>query len=289
MSKLSLFVSALLASSTLCAADITRHGSLTLDGARQVLAEATAYAKSHGAPGGAIAVVDAAGVLVSLDRLDGTFPAAPNISIGKARTAALFRKPTRDFEKLVNDGRVTMTTLPEVTPFTPLQGGVPIVVDGAVVGAVGVSGAASAQQDDEIAQAAADGFAKRQLARASEVSYVPSARVEEGFRKDVNLVQGDAYRVNASRRDAPGEAEIHLHDTDIFYVREGAATLVTGGQVVGARNVAAGEVRGPSIEGGQELELRAGDVVTIPRGVPHWFKRVAAPFTYYVVKSDAEG
>src|SRR5512134_3135248 len=159
------------------AAGVASAPTLTLEGARQVVVEATAYARAHNAPGGAIAVVDAAGVLVGLERLDGTFPAASNISIGKARTAALFRKATRDFETLVNQGRYTMTTLPDVTPFTPLQGGVPIVVDGAVVGAVGVSGAASAKQDDEIAQAAADGFAKRRSAQAADVTFVPSARV----------------------------------------------------------------------------------------------------------------
>jgi len=289
MRTLPLFISTLLASSALPAADIARQGTLTLEGAKEVIAQATAYAKANNAPGGAIAVVDSSGLLVSLERLDGTFPAAPNISIGKARTAALFRKPTRDFENLVNKGRVTMTTLPDLTPFTPLQGGVPIVVEGVIVGAVGVSGAASAQQDDDMAQAAADGFVKLQTARAAEVSYVPSARVEQAFRDDANLVTGDAYRVNASRRSAPGEAEVHLRDTDIFYVREGTATLVTGGQVLEPHNLSSSEIRGRAIEGGHEQKLRAGDVITIPHGVPHWFKTVDGPFTYYVVKSESEG
>jgi glc operon protein GlcG len=289
MKTLALFVSTALASAALPAADLARQTTLTLDGAKQVIAQATAYAKANQAPGGAIAVVDASGLLVSLERLDGTFPAAPNISIGKARTAALFRKPTRDFENLVNKGRITMTTLPDVTPFTPLQGGVPIVIDGVVVGAVGVSGAASAQQDDDIAQAAVDGFVKLQSAASGKVSFVPSSRVEKGFREDANLVTGDAYRVNASNRKAPGEAEVHLGDTDIFYVREGRATLVTGGQVVEPRNASPTEIRGRAIEGGQEQKLEAGDVITIPRGVPHWFKSVETPFTYYVVKSESQG
>jgi len=285
MKAITLFVSAMLAQSAAGAASVVNQPSLSLEGARQVIAEATAYAQAQAAPGGAIAVVDAAGVLVGLERLDGTFPAASNISIGKARTAAQFRKPTRDFENLVNKGRVTMTTLPDVTAFTPLQGGVPIVVDGQVVGAIGVSGAASAQQDDEIAQAGADGFARAQARAAAAIRHVPRATVEQGFRDDANLVTGDAYRVNASRRDGPGEAEVHLGDTDIFYVREGSATFVTGGQLVEPRNVSATEIRGRAIEGGEERHLEAGDVVTIPRGVPHWFKSVDAPFTYYVVKS----
>lgn len=287
MRALSLFVSAMLAQTSAQAAELGRTANLTLDGAREVIAAAVAHARASQAPGGAIAVVDASGTLVSLERLDGTFPAAPSISIGKARTAALFRKPTRDFEALVNGGRVTMTTLPEITPFTPLQGGVPIVVDGSVVGAVGVSGAASAQQDDEIAQAAADSFAKRRSAHAAPVTHVPRATVDAGYRRDANLVSDAGYRVNASRRDGPGEAEVHLTETDIFYVQQGNATFVTGGRVVEPRSVSATELRGRAIEGGEVRELRAGDVITIPYGVPHWFKRVDAPFTYYVVKSTA--
>jgi glc operon protein GlcG len=80
------------------------------------------------------------------------------ISIGKARTAALFRRPTKAFEDIINKGRTAMTTLND---FTPLQGGVPIVIDGQVVGAVGVSGAASAQQDEEIAVAGANALAAK--------------------------------------------------------------------------------------------------------------------------------
>jgi len=289
MRALSLFVTTILASAALPAADLAQSRALTLDGAKLVIAEATAFARANSAPGGAIAVVDTAGVLIGLERLDGTFPAASNISIGKARTAALFRKPTRDFENLVNKGRVTMTTLPDVTPFTPLQGGVPIVVDGQVVGAVGVSGAASAQQDDDIAQAAADAFGKRQAAQAGSVMHVPKAQVEQGYREDANLVASSGYKVNASRRDGPGEAEVHLTDTDIFYVREGSATFVTGGRIVEPRSLSATEVRGRALEGGDERRLQAGDVITIPSGVPHWFKAVETPFTYYVVKSKSGG
>jgi glc operon protein GlcG len=289
MKALPMFVSAMLASSAATAASVVNQPSLTLEGARQVIDAATSYAKQHAAPGGAIAIVDVAGVLVGLERLDGTFPAASNISIGKARTAALFRKPTRDFEGIVNKGRYTMTTLPDVTPFTPLQGGVPILLNGIVVGAIGVSGAASAQQDDEIAQAGADGFARAQASAAAAIRHVPRAAVEQGYRNDVNLVADERYRVNASRRDGPGEAEVHLGETDIFYVREGSATFVTGGRVVEPRNVSSTEVRGRAIEGGEERRLEAGDVITIPNGVPHWFKSVDAPFTYYVVKSVSGG
>lgn len=129
--------------------------TLTLDGAQKVLALATAEAKRLGA-GGAIAVVDDGGHLLALERLDGTFPAAWSVSVGKARTAAQFRRPTRVFEEAIKGGRISLTA---VTEMVPLQGGVPLLVDGQVVGAIGVSGAASAQQDDDIAQAVADQFA----------------------------------------------------------------------------------------------------------------------------------
>ena len=91
-------------------------------------------------------------------RLDNTFPAASTISLGKARTSALFRKPTKFFEDVVNKGRTTMLALPD-TLFTPLQGGIPLVVDGQTVGAIGMSGAASAAQDEEIALVAAKALA----------------------------------------------------------------------------------------------------------------------------------
>jgi glc operon protein GlcG len=131
---------------------------LTLDGAKKVIAAAVAEAKSRNAPGGAIAVVDDGGNLIALERLDNTFAAGANISIGKARTAALFKRPTKAFEDIINKGRTAMTTLPD---FTPLQGGVPILIDGQIVGAVGVSGAASAQQDEDLAIAGAKALATR--------------------------------------------------------------------------------------------------------------------------------
>jgi glc operon protein GlcG len=129
----------------------TKHG-LTLDGARRVIASAQVEARKLNAPGGVVAVVDEGGNLMALERLDGTFAAGANISIGKARTAVLFKKPTKVFEDIIKNGRTSMVALND---FTPLQGGIPIVVDGEVVGGVGVSGAASAVQDEELAIAGA--------------------------------------------------------------------------------------------------------------------------------------
>jgi glc operon protein GlcG len=275
---------ALFVSGASIAADIANSPTLTSDGAKAVTSAALEYAHGKAAPGAAIAVVDASGTLIYLERLDGTFLNASEISVGKARTAVLFGKPTRVFEDLVNKGRYAMLDVPAVAPFTPLQGGVPIIVGGKVVGAIGVSGAASAAQDDEIASAGAAAF---ESAHQEKVSFVPHDQVDAGFRKDANLVAARGFRVNASRRDGPGEAEVHLGDTDIFYVLQGHATVVTGGQLVQPRTLSATEIRGSEVSGGEEHRIGKGDVITIPRGVPHWFKQVDAPFTYYVVK-DAE-
>jgi glc operon protein GlcG len=125
--------------------------SLTLEGARSVGDAAAQFAKANGA-GPSIAVVDDGGHLLYFTRPESSFAAGASVSLGKARTAAIFKKPTRDFEDTINKGRFTMTALPD---FTPLQGGVPIVQDGQVIGAIGVSGAKSAAQDEEVARAGA--------------------------------------------------------------------------------------------------------------------------------------
>jgi glc operon protein GlcG len=140
--------------------DTTTHHALTMDGAKKVAEAEAAFAKSNGA-GGSIAVVDEGGHLLYFVRLGGSFPAGANVSIGKARTSATFKKPTKDFEDIINKGRFTMTALSD---FTPLQGGVPIVHDGHVVGAIGVSGAKSAQQDEDIAKAGAAAVAETKTA-----------------------------------------------------------------------------------------------------------------------------
>src|SRR5437867_6701600 len=127
-------------------AQTTEKKSLTIDGARRVIAAAVAYAKKNNAPGGVIAVVDEGGNLMALERLDGTFAAGANISIGKARTSVLFKRPTKAFEDIIKNGRTAMVALSDAY-FTPLQGGIPIIVDGQIVGGVGVSGAMNAQQD----------------------------------------------------------------------------------------------------------------------------------------------
>src|SRR5512147_2307307 len=124
---------------------------LTLAAAKQIVATAVVEARKDGS-GGAIAVTDEGGALLYLERLDDTFPAASAVSIEKARTAATFRRPTRVFEDAIKNGRVALAA---VDVMTPLAGGVPIVVDGQTIGAIGVSGAMTAARDEEVALAGA--------------------------------------------------------------------------------------------------------------------------------------
>lgn len=130
-------------------AQVAETYELTLEGAKEIMAKATDYAKANNAPGGAIAIVDAGGNLILLERLNGTFPIASEVSHGKARTAALFKMPSKNLEDNILKGRTSLITVGE----NMLRGGVPIIYKGKVIGGIGVSGAASADQDAEIAQA----------------------------------------------------------------------------------------------------------------------------------------
>jgi hypothetical protein len=117
-----------------------------------------------------------------------------------------------------------------------------------------------------------------------EVRFIGHDEVEAAFAKGMPMIEVGDYKIHASRREGPGMAEIHTRDTDIAYVIHGSATLVTGGTAVGVKEIAAEELRGTAIQGGETRQLQVGDVVVIPNGVPHWFKDVKAPFLYYVVK-----
>lgn len=267
-----------LLATALCVGQVQTKRSITLDGATRVIAAAMAEAHRAKATG-IFAVVDDGGNLVALERIDGTFAAGANVSIGKARTAALFKKPTKFFEEVVGKGRTAMVALND---FTPLQGGVPIVVDGEIVGAIGVSGASSASQDEEFAMAGAAALGSG----PAPVSYFDRGAVDDAFAKGAVLFNGsDKYMVHASRREKPGVAEIHTKDADIVHVLDGTATIVTGGEAVGVKMTAPDEYRGESIRNGDERKLAKGDVIVIPAGTPHWFKEVSNPFLYYVVKA----
>jgi uncharacterized protein GlcG (DUF336 family) len=124
---------------------------ITLEGAKKMMASAEAEARKNSWTV-AIAIVDAAGSLIMFQKLDETQPGSIEVAIGKARSAANFKRPTKALEEIISGGRSVFLALEGLTP---LQGGLPVVADGKVIGAVGVSGVLSSQ-DEQVAQAALD-------------------------------------------------------------------------------------------------------------------------------------
>ncbi len=127
--------------------------TLTLAAAKAIAAGAEAEAAKNGWRV-VIAIVDDGGYPIILQRIDGTQVGSVAVAIGKAKTAILFKRPTKKLEESINGGRFTFLNAPDVVP---LEGGLPIIVDGDMVGAIGVSGVQSAQ-DVQIGQAGIDAF-----------------------------------------------------------------------------------------------------------------------------------
>jgi quercetin dioxygenase-like cupin family protein len=121
------------------------------------------------------------------------------------------------------------------------------------------------------------------------VTYFPANAVDASFAKSPPpvLFQTGNVRLMTPTRTQGGEAEVHATDGDIFYVVEGAATFLVGGTIVEGHETAPGETRGKGLDGGTPYELKAGDVISIPAGVPHWFKSTQGRFKYLVVKVGA--
>lgn len=127
---------------------------MKLELAKQIAAKAASKAQELNVPG-AIAITDASGSLIYLEVLDGTMPAAANITIGKAATAAVFRRPTIKLEQLIQEGgRTVMQNLSGITstPYVPLMGAYPIEKDNQVIGAIGIGGAHTGENDELIAK-----------------------------------------------------------------------------------------------------------------------------------------
>jgi uncharacterized protein GlcG (DUF336 family) len=249
--------------------------TITQAGARTVAEAAGAAAASRGvAP--VISVVDAGGALVYLHRPDSAQVASVDVTTDKARTAAIYRRPSRDFEEQAANGRPSALHLARAVP---LQGGVPITYEGEVVGAIGVSGASSADEDQELAEIGA-----RLELNGRAAAFFPRTAVEAGGGL---LLDEGAFKLDAGRRAAPGEVELHEGVVDVMHVVRGTATVVTGGKVQDARRVAPGEIRGRAVDDGTAYELTEGDVLAIPSGVPHQFTEVSDPFLYFVVKVAA--
>src|SRR5262249_5654825 len=134
-------------------AQVAEKKVLTLGAAKKIAAAAEAEAQRRKSTV-VIVVVDDGGHVILLERLDDTQVASVQVGIGKARTAAIFRRPSKEFEDQIKNGRVAALALPGATP---LQGGLPIVYEGKVIGAVGVSGN-TPQEDEDIARAGAAAF-----------------------------------------------------------------------------------------------------------------------------------
>src|SRR5262245_65701757 len=101
-----------------------------------------------------------------------------------------------------------------------------------------------------LAMSVAFGLTTSAGAAATAVTYLPAADVTAAFAKGRPLLEVDGYKIHASRREGPGQAEVHTRDTDVIYVLEGNATIVTGGTVVAPNPIATEEIRGTSIDGG---------------------------------------
>lgn len=256
--------------------------ALTLGDAKRVVAAAMEDVRRRGT-GGVVAVVDGAGGLLCLERTENAQPAGVNLAIERAR-AARFRRPGG-----VGSGRDRQDRAGAGRGSSSVRGGAPILVDGRIAGGVGVSGAATAEQEGEIAAAGArvlDIAAMPKTGAGLPVTYFGNEAVAAAFAKGATLFEGADrnYTVMAGKREGPGIAELHTRNSDVFYILEGTATFVTGGTIPDPKNIAADEVRGSRIVGGQPRKLTKGDVILIPAGIPHWFQDVAPPFRYFVVK-----
>lgn len=119
----------------------------------------------------------------------------------------------------------------------------------------------------------------------SGVIYVDSAKVEKALTEGGMLAERSDVSAQGGHRVGPGQVEMHQKETDVFYMLEGEATFLTGGTMIGAKEVRPGQFLGKEIQGGETHHLKKGDVIVIPAGTPHWFKTLTPPVNYFVVKS----
>ena len=118
---------------------------------------------------------------------------------------------------------------------------------------------------------------------ASSVNYIDSSKMAAALAKGGTVINGPDFQVQGSHRDKAGNAELHVKETDTFYVVDGEATIVTGGTIIGRHETRQDQIGGSGIEGGKTFHVKKGDVMTIEAGVPHWFKETSG-ISYYVVK-----
>ena len=121
-------------------------------------------------------------------------------------------------------------------------------------------------------------------AQSPAVTFVAHDRVAEALAKGGSLVTASHLTVSGNHRMGPGQVEVHEKETDILYVVEGDATIVTGGTMVGGRQTGPGQLRGTDVKGGESRHFQKGDVIVIPAGIPHWFKDVSPTINYLTIK-----
>src|SRR5918999_1275602 len=181
--------------------------ALTYEGAK-LAAEAAAEEAARRGVAPVISAVDAGGALMFLVRPDGAQVASVDVTTDKARTAAIYRRPSKDFEDQASGGRPSALHLARAVP---LQGGMPIVTNGQVVGAIGVSGASSADEDQELATIGADALAAAAgggNGHANGAAFFPDAKVKEKFKTGGLLLDTEDYKIDAGRRVQPGGPEL---------------------------------------------------------------------------------
>ena len=133
---------------------------------------------------------------------------------------------------------------------------------------------------------------------SSKVVFVPANQIELQIRKapanaigesEIDLIEHTAeHAAILLRRTAPGKAEVHQNQADIWYVIDGGCRFVTGGSVVGGAETTSGEIRGSSISGGDERTIAKGDFIRVPAGVPHWVKKIEGKEIVYIVVKVAK-
>lgn len=117
------------------------------------------------------------------------------------------------------------------------------------------------------------------------VTFVDHEKVAASLVKGTTLVTQSDLTVQGAHRAVAGQVELHEKETDVLYIIDGEATIVTGGTMVGGKQTKPGQMLGTSIDGGDTRHLVKGDVIVIPAGIPHWFKEVPRSVSYFVVKS----
>ncbi len=121
-------------------------------------------------------------------------------------------------------------------------------------------------------------------AGGASITYIARDKVAAALAKGGTLVTQPDLTVQGAHRAVPGQVELHEKETDVFYITDGEATIVTGGTMVGGKQKGPGQMLGTDIQGGETHQVSKGDVMVIPAGIPHWFKEVPKSVSYYVVK-----